>query len=316
VKKFQEEQASGRRRKMLVRIAVVLALAALFVWLFAEFRVPLGDWVDSVVGWLTTSLSGLFGFLSTVVKAMTGGLETALLWPSPFVMAGILGLIRWRARSFMFGAASFVGFVLIHSMLLWADAMSTLSLVLVSAIIAAIIGLPLGILAARNEIASATLRPILDFMQTMPAFVYLIPAIIFFGIGKVPGVFATVIFAMPPAVRLTELGIRQVDKEVVEAAEAFGAKSFKVLRSIQIPLAMPTIMAGINQVIMLALSMVVMAGIVGAGGLGAVVYRGVMRLDVGLGFEGGLAVVILAIYLDRLTAVLSGKRTSERAGTA
>jgi ABC-type proline/glycine betaine transport system permease subunit len=153
-------------------------------------------------------------------------------------------------------------------------------------------------------------------MQTLPVFVYLIPAIIFFGIGKVPGVFATVIFAMPPAVRLTELGLRQVDKEVVEAAEAFGASRFKILRNVQLPLALPTLMAGVNQVIMLALSMVVTAGIVGAGGLGAVEYRGVTRLDVGLGFEGGLAVVILTIFLDRLTAALSGSKGARKVGAS
>ncbi len=291
-------------------------VTVVFAWLFIEYRVPLGDWVDSVVAWLTSNLAGLFDFISTVISWATDNLEKALLWPSPLIMAGILGLLAWGARGFVFGLGSFLGFALIHSMLIWGEAMSTLSLVLVSAIIAVVIGVPLGVWAARNEVVSTILKPVLDFMQTMPAFVYLIPAVIFFGIGTVPGVFATVIFAMPPAVRLTELGIRQVDKEVVEAAEAFGAPRFKVLRSIQFPLAMPTIMAGVNQVIMLALSMVVMAGIVGAGGLGAVVYRGVTRLDVGLGFEGGLAVVIVAIFLDRMTARLSGRKSGERAGTA
>ncbi len=194
--------------------------------------------------------------------------------------------------------------------------MSTLSLVVVAAFVAVLIGIPLGILAANSEIASKIFKPILDFMQTLPVFVYLIPAIIFFGIGKVPGVFATVIFAMPPAVRLTELGLRQVDQEVVEAAEAFGAPKLKILWKVQLPLAMPTLMAGVNQVIMLALSMVVTAGIVGAGGLGAVVYRGVTRLDLGLGFEGGLAVVVLAIFLDRLTAAFSGSKGDRKNGTS
>ena len=316
VKKFQEEQAAGRRRRIWTRTILVIGVTVALVWLFARYRVPVDSWVESVVDWLTDYLGGFFDFISTVVSWMTNSLEKAFLWPSPLVMAGILGIIGWGARGFVFGAFSFIGFALVQSMLLWTAAMSTLSLVLVAAVIAVILGLPLGILAARNQVVSGLVRPILDFMQTMPAFVYLIPAIIFFGIGSVPGVISTVIFAMPPAVRLTELGIRQVDKEVVEAAEAFGATGFKVLRSIQLPLAMPTIMAGVNQVIMLALSMVVMAGIVGAGGLGAVVYRGVMRLDVGLGFQGGLAVVLLAIYLDRLTAALSGGKTGDRAGTA
>src|SRR5680860_810541 len=174
-----------------------------------------------------------------------------------------------------------------------------------------LISIPLGIAATRSELVSTILRPVLDFMQTMPAFVYLIPAITFFGIGKVPGVVATVVFAMPPAVRLTELGIRQVDKEVVEAGEAFGSSPLQILTRIQIPLALPTIMAGVNQVIMLALSMVVIAGIVGAGGLGAVVIRGITRLQVGLGFEGGLAVVILAIFLDRITAAFSERSVDQ-----
>ena len=156
------------------------------------------------------------------------------------------------------------------------------------------------------------MRPILDFMQTLPVFVYLIPAVFFFGIGAVPGVVATLVFAIPPAVRLTELGIRSVDKEVTEASIAFGAKPRQMLREVQLPLAMPSIMAGVNQTIMLALSCVVIAGLVGAGGLGAVVVRGISTLDVGAGFEGGLAVVFLAIYLDRLTNALAATRRRRR----
>ena len=303
------------RLKALARVGLVAVVTAIVTVLFVEFRVPVGGWVESIVNWLTDSVSWLFDFISVVVKWMTGGLEDVLLWLPPYVMAAVFGLVGWRVRGFVFGAFSFLSFVLIHSMLLWSAAMSTLSLVAVAALVAVVIGVPLGILAANNEVARAIFRPVLDFMQTLPVFVYLIPAIIFFGIGTVPGVFATVIFAMPPAVRLTELGLRQVDKEVVEAAEAFGASKLKILRKVQLPLAMPTLMAGVNQVIMLALSMVVMAGIVGAGGLGAVVYRGVTRLDVGLGFEGGLAVVILAIFLDRLTGALSVPRGGRKTGT-
>lgn len=305
VEEYRLDYEPGRRLRFLVRAILAILLTIVFTALFVEFRVPAGDWVEFVVNWLTSSVGWLFDFISTVVNWMTGGLEHALLWPSTYVMAAIFGLVGWGAKGLVFGASSFLGFMLIYSMGLWGDAMSTLSLVVVAAFFAVLIGVPLGIVAANSEVASAVFRPILDFMQTLPVFVYLIPAIIFFGIGTVPGVFATVIFAMPPAVRLTELGLRQVDTEVVEAAEAFGASRFKILRNVQLPLAMPTLMAGVNQVIMLALSMVVTAGIVGAGGLGAVVYRGVTRLDVGLGFEGGLAVVILAIFLDRLTAALS-----------
>jgi ABC-type proline/glycine betaine transport system permease subunit len=182
--------------------------------------------------------------------------------------------------------------------------MDTLALVLVASVLAIVFSVPLGILAAKSVVASNIIRPILDFMQTMPAFVYLIPALILFRVGVVPGIVATIIFAMAPGVRLTELGIRGVDREVVEAGQAFGASPWRILRQIQLPLAMPTIMAGINQVIMLSLSMVVIAGMVGAGGLGADVVASLNRIDVALGFEAGLAVVILAIFLDRLTAAL------------
>ncbi|RNL82684.1 ABC transporter permease [Halostreptopolyspora alba] len=214
----------------------------------------------------------------------------------------------WRLAVF-----TVLGFLLIISMDRWLEAMSTLALVLVATGLAVAIAIPIGILAAYSNRVSAVLKPILDFMQTMPAFVYLIPAIAFFGVGQVPGVIATIVFAMPPGVRLTELGIRQVDQELVEAGEAFGAPNMQILRGIQLPLALTTIMAGINQVIMLSLSMVVIAGMVGAGGLGNVVYSGIARADVVLGFEGGVAVVILAIFLDRLTASVTRFSPAARA---
>ncbi len=313
---YQLVRESHERLRLVVRVVATLVLTGVLTWVLAQWRVPVGGWIESMVDWLTATVSWLFDFVRAAVNRMTGGLERALLWPSPYAMAAILGIVGWRVRGFVFGASSFLGFVLIQNMLLWEAAMSTLSLVVVAAFVAVLIGIPLGILAANSEIASKIFKPILDFMQTLPVFVYLIPAIIFFGIGKVPGVFATVIFAMPPAVRLTELGLRQVDQEVVEAAEAFGAPKLKILWKVQLPLAMPTLMAGVNQVIMLALSMVVTAGIVGAGGLGAVVYRGVTRLDLGLGFEGGLAVVVLAIFLDRLTAAFSGSKGDRKNGTS
>jgi ABC-type proline/glycine betaine transport system permease subunit len=185
----------------------------------------------------------------------------------------------------------------------------TLALVLVASVIAIGLSIPLGILAAKSSLASSVIRPILDFLQTMPAFVYLVPALILFRVGEVPGIVATIIFAMAPGVRLTELGIRGVDKEVVEAGQAFGASPWRILRQIQLPLATPTIMAGINQVIMLSLSMVVIAGMVGAGALGGEIVASLSRLDVALGFEAGFAVVILAIFLDRVTAALGNGDT-------
>lgn len=279
-------------------------------------EIPIDDWVNTAIAWLRTTFNAVFDGISSGLGWLIDNLESLLLLPPALVMAALLALLAWRIRSWAFGVFTLVSFLVIESMRMWPEAMSTLGLVLVASLVAGAIGIPGGIWAARNDMVSSAVRPVLDFMQTMPAFVYLIPAIFFFGIGKVPGTIATVVFAMPPAVRLTELGIRQVDKEVVEAGNAFGATPLQILRKIQIPLALPTIMAGVNQVIMLALSMVVIAGIVGAGGLGAIVFRGVTRLQVGLGFEGGLAVVILAIFLDRITASIGGGARSRAPKTA
>ncbi|MEU9160765.1 glycine betaine ABC transporter substrate-binding protein [Streptomyces sp. NPDC048424] len=215
----------------------------------------------------------------------------------------------WWLRGLLAGLLAFAGLALIDSVGLWSDAMSTLSLVLVATLVTLVFAIPLGIWASRSDRVSAVLRPVLDFMQTMPAMVYLIPGIIFFGVGVVPGIIATIIFSLPPGVRMTELGIRQVDAELVEAAEAFGTTPRDTLFRVQLPLALPTIMAGINQVIMLGLSMVVIAGMVGGGGLGGAVYRAIGNVDIGLGFEAGISIVILAMYLDRMTGAL-GRQVS------
>jgi ABC-type proline/glycine betaine transport system permease subunit len=275
------------------------------------YRLPVGTWVDSAVDWMTDNLEWLFDAVSAFLKALIDGLESGLLWPSALVVVAIVAVLAYIAKGWRFSLLTAASFAVIAMMGLWDEAMSTLSLVLVASSVALLVGIPLGIIAARSDRFSSMLRPVLDLMQTMPSLVYLIPAIVFFGIGKVPGVVATVVFALPPAARLTELGLRQVDPEVVEAGEAFGATPMKILTRVQVPLALPTIMAGVNQVIMLALSMVVIAGMVGAGGLGAVIFRGVTRLDVGLGFEGGLSVVIMAVFLDRITAAF-GDRANKR----
>ncbi len=233
-----------------------------------------------------------------------------LLWFAPAVTILLLAIIAYLVVGGGVTVFSVVGFLLVLSMNLWIPMIETLALVLSATIFALLLGVPLGIIAARSEKADAAIRPVLDFMQTMPAFVYLIPAVIFFGLGKVPGAIATLIFAMPPAVRLTSLGIRQVPTEVVEAAQSFGATSKQLLLKAQLPIAMQTILAGVNQTIMLALSMVVIGGMIGAGGLGLIVLRGIDQLKLGLGFEGGIAVVILAIYLDRVTQAL-GNPTSK-----
>ncbi|WP_448640847.1 ABC transporter permease [Geodermatophilus sp. URMC 63] len=265
-------------------------------------HIPLGRWVADLIDWLLATVPWLFDAVSTVMSALVDGLTDLLVTPPPVVWLTVFTLVALVVRGWGLAVYTVVAFLLVISLELWTETMQTLALVLVAAVIATAIGVPIGILAARNRALSVAVRPVLDFMQTTPVFVYLIPAVFFFGVGVVPGVVATILFAIPPGVRLTELGIRQVDREVVEAAHAFGARPGQVLREVQLPLALPSIMAGVNQVIMLALSMVVTAGLLGAAGLGAVVVRAVTQLDVASGFEGGLAVVLLAIFLDRLTA--------------
>ncbi|WP_131105765.1 ABC transporter permease [Ornithinimicrobium sufpigmenti] len=271
-------------------------------------QVPVGQWADAGFDWIDDNLSVLLTLFRDVMSSLINGLIDLLLMPPPLVMALIFALIAWFVASWKLALGSLVGLSLIVSMGMWTESMQTLALVAVATLFAVLIAIPIGVLAARNDTVSAVVRPILDFMQTMPGFVYLIPAVTFFSIGLVPGIFATIIFALPPGVRLTELGIRQVDQETVEAGYAFGASPGQILRGIQLPLATPSIMAGINQVIMLALSMAVIAGIAGADGLGKVIVESISRLNTPLGVEGGVSVVILAIYLDRLTAALGNRR--------
>lgn len=268
------------------------------------FRIPLGTWVASGVDWIRDNLDGLLSGISFVVSFLVDALTRALLSPHFLVVIVVAALIAWLVRSWQLALGTVVSFGLIVAMNLWVPAMQTLALVLVAAVIAVVIAIPLGIWSARNATVRTILKPVLDFMQTMPAFVYLIPAIVFFSIGVVPGVVATVIFALPPGVRLTELGIRGVDSETVEAGQAFGAKPGQILRGIQLPLAMPTILAGVNQVIMLALSMAVIAGIAGADGLGKLVVEAISTINIAKGVEAGLGVVLIAVFLDRVTAAL------------
>ncbi len=267
-------------------------------------RIPVGDAIETGFDWIKANLSGFFDGVATVIGVSVDGLTNLLTAPPPLVLAAVLAGLALLVRGWKLAVGSFVGFVAVIGMGQWDAAMQTLALVLFATVVAVAIAIPIGVAAARSDTVSALVRPVLDLMQTMPAFVWLVPVVSLFSIGVEPGVVATIIFALPPGVRLTELGIRQVDAEVVEAGHAFGSSPREILREIQLPLAMPTVMAGVNQVIMLALSMAVIAGLVGAGGLGGVVTSSIARLDVGLGFEGGLSVVILAIYLDRVTAAL------------
>ena len=271
-------------------------------------HLPIGQTLSDLIDWLLLHAPWLFDGVTTVMQTLVDGLTTALTGPPAAVWIALFTVAALAVRGWGLALYTLLGFLLVVSLELWTETMQTLALVLVAAVLAAAIGIPLGILAARNRAVSVVLRPVLDLMQTTPVFVYLIPAVFFFGVGVVPGVVATTVFAVAPGVRLTELGIRQVDREIVEAADAFGARPWQVLREVQLPMALPSIMAGINQVIMLALSMVVVAGLTGAAGLGAVVVRAVTQLDVASGFEGGLAVVLLAIFLDRLTGALADRR--------
>ncbi|MFD8549433.1 ABC transporter permease/substrate binding protein [Streptomyces sp. NPDC059649] len=268
-------------------------------------RIQIGSWANDAVNWLRDNLDWLFTLITKVLNGLYDGIHTVLAGPEPLLLAGIFAVLAWWLRGLPAALLTFLGFALIDSVEQWGPTVESLSLVLVACLITVVVAVPLGIWAARSRVVGGTLRPVLDLMQTMPAMVYLIPGILFFGLGVVPGIVATIVFSMPPAVRMTELGIRQVDEELVEAAEAFGTHPRRTLFRVQLPLALPTIMAGINQVIMLALSMVVIAGMVGGGGLGASVYNAISSVNVALGAEAGLAVVILAMYLDRMTGALN-----------
>ncbi|MHB1065181.1 MAG: ABC transporter permease [Georgenia sp.] len=277
------------------------------------FRIPLGDWAESFVEWLTNSFAGFFDVLRAILEAGFDGANLILSSPPFWIVAIVLAVLAYWAKGKRLAVASLVGFAIIVGVDQWENAMATLALVIVASLIAIVIGIPVGIWAARNNTVAAVVRPILDFLQTMPAFVYLIPAVLIIGVGVEPGIVATIVFAVAPGVRMTQLGIRQVDQEVVEAGAAFGATPGRILRQIQLPLAMPTIMAGLNQVIMLSLSMVVISGMVGAPGLGQPVVQSLSSLNIGLGVEAGLAVVILAMFLDRVTAALGNRSAVSRA---
>lgn len=270
-------------------------------------RLPVGDTVEFAVDWIEGNFGLFLDLTSKQLDLLISGLKDALLFlPPEFFIPGI-SLLSYFAgkRNIKLAAGTAFGFFLIENMELWELSMETLAIVLSSALLALIIGIPLGILSAKNNILFHVVKPALDFMQTMPSFVYLIPALIFFGLGNVPGMIATVVFAMPPAIRLTNLGIRQVPKELTEVADAFGSTGWQKLSKVELPVALPTIMAGVNQCIMLSLSMVVVAAMIGARGLGYQVLFGIQRVDIGMGFEAGLAIVIIAIFLDRITQYLS-----------
>ena len=286
-------------------------------------RLDLGDAFAALIEWLQSNLEPLFDAITIAIGATIEGLEQALLFLPSWVMILLFTLLAWWVASRGVAAFSLIGFTLLENveftlfglevafgMGLWELTMQTLALIVTSTLLSLLIGIPIGIWAAKNDVVDTVTRPILDFMQTMPAFVYLIPAVVLFSLGEVPGVIATFIFATPPCVRLTNLGIRQVSEEAVEAAQSFGSTPRQLLFKVELPMALPTILAGINQTVLLALSMVVIAALIGAGGLGEPVVEGIQQLRIGIGFEGGLAIVILAIFLDRVTQAIG-----EKAGT-
>ncbi|WP_321913495.1 MULTISPECIES: proline/glycine betaine ABC transporter permease [unclassified Paraburkholderia] len=272
----------------------------------------IGKFAENAVNFLFNHFQGGFNAFSAALGAVVKLLEDGLgAIPFLAMLVFLVAFALWR-RGIAFAVFVGVALMLIHYMGLWPQTVATLALVVAATVFSLIVGVPLGIWGARNKRVEMILRSLLDFMQTMPAFVYLIPAVILFGLGRVPAVIATVVFAMPPVVRLTTLGIRQVREELLEAGRSFGSTDAQLLWKIQLPNALPSIMAGVNQTIMMSLSMVVIASMIGAGGLGEYVLSGIQRLDIGIGFEGGLGVVLLAIVLDRLTETFGAKAKKRR----
>ena len=271
-------------------------------WLhpFQDAVIPLGTWVEHGLDWLVENFRPLFQGVRWPIDATLTGIENALQAMPDIMMLAIIGLLAWQVSGLRLAIGAVVAMTFVGLIGAWSQAMVTLALVMTSVIFCLVIGLPTGIWLARSERATVLVRPLLDAMQTTPAFVYLVPVVMLFGIGNVPGVVVTIIFALPPLVRLTSLGIRQVPADLIEAARSFGASPRQLLFKVQLPLAMPTIMAGVNQTLMLALSMVVIASMIAVGGLGQMVLRGIGRLDMGLATIGGVGIVILAIILDRL----------------
>lgn len=285
---------------------------------FLQQPIPVSDWVTNATDWLTNTFAGLFSVLQTIGQFVMEGMTNGLLLVPPLLMLLIVTAVAYFISGKKWGltAFTFIGLLFIYNQGLWTALMNTVTLVIISSLVSIIIGVPLGILMAKSEKAQSIITPVLDFMQTMPGFVYLIPAVAFFGIGMVPGVFASVIFALPPTVRMTNLGIRQVPTELVEASDSFGGTGKQKLFKLELPLAKSTIFAGINQTIMLALSMVVIASMIGAPGLGQGVLSAVQRSQVGSGFVNGLALVVLAIIMDRFTQNMNRPKSNKEPKTA
>jgi len=275
---------------------------------FEKYNIPLEKVIENAVDWLVTNFRPQFQAIKWPVEKTLGGIDTFLNWLPPLIVIIGIFLIAWKLAGWKVGIFGAVTFLLVGFLGFWPEAMTTMAMVICAVLFCTVVGIPLGVIAARSDRFASFIRPILDAMQTTPAFVYLVPVVMLFSIGTVAGVIATIIFAMPPIIRLTNLGIRQVPSDVVEAAQAFGSTENQILFKVQFPLAMPTIMAGLNQTIMLSLSMVVIAALIGAGGLGVPVFEGLNSLRVGLAAIGGLSIVLLAMVLDRITQALGETR--------
>ncbi|MBK1623266.1 glycine betaine/L-proline ABC transporter permease ProW [Afifella marina] len=271
---------------------------------FDRAIIPIEGWVEHFLDWVVANFRPIFQAVRLPIDWVLSAIQTALLGVPAVVMILLLGLLAWQAAGPRLGIGAVIALTFIGAIGAWDQSMVTLALVFTSVFFCILIGLPTGIFLARNDRAAQIIRPILDAMQTTPAFVYLVPIVMLFGIGNVPGVIVTIIFALPPLIRLTNLGIRQVPGDLIEAAKSFGASKRQLLYKVQLPIAMPTIMAGVNQTLMLALSMVVIASMIAVGGLGQMVLRGIGRLDMGLATVGGIGIVLLAIIIDRMTQSL------------
>jgi glycine betaine/proline transport system permease protein len=284
---------------------------------FPKFlTIPLADWIDGFMDWLLTNFSGIFDAIGGGLLVMLLSVERFFLWLPWWSVVLIVGISSWWVmKKWWMGLMMAVFLLLIGSFGYWKLSMMTLALTTSAVVVSLAVGIPIGIIMAKSDLAESVLRPILDAMQTMPSFVYLIPALMLFGLGKVPALFATLIYAIPPVIRLTNVGIRQVSKSVVEAARAFGANFWQRLFDVEIPLAVPSIMVGINQTTMMALAMVVIASMIGARGLGLEVLLAINRIEVGRGFEAGLCIVLLAIIIDRITHALSVRHQKKEMGS-
>lgn len=272
--------------------------------------IPLSSWTNDAMDWVTETFQGFFDSIQENTESAMLFVTDILLMIPAIIVILVIAVLAYFASKRKFGLAVFtiVGLLFIYNQELWEALMNTVTLVLFASLISIVIGIPVGILMSKSSTFESIMKPILDFMQTMPGFVYLIPAVAFFGIGIVPGVFASIIFSIPPTIRFTNLAIRQVPTELIEAAESFGSTGFQKLFNVELPLAKSTIMAGVNQTVMLALSMVVIASMIGAEGLGGKVLTAVQRAEVGSGFVAGLALVIFAIIIDRLTQSINTKK--------